>query len=194
MCRWSCWIIWVLAALTAVSACGPRASPPQPAAVVFLPGEYVKESYFAPDFKPADSIYALNAFPVAIAANASAGAFQKIFAEELTRAWQAQGLKIGSGQDACSLSGTIHHLAVRGARLRWLTGRLFASLTISGTITRGTQVLFAFRDQVYLSSPLAPGLAAPMEKDLLLARLAREAVNHILNELLLHGPLTAESG
>ena len=55
-------------------------------------------------------------------------------------------------------------------------------------------MLFAFRDQVYLSSPLAPGLAAPMEKDLLLARLAREAVNHILNELLLHGPLTAESG
>ena len=192
MCRWSCWIF--LAALTAVSACGPRALPPQPAAVVFLPGKFVRESYFAPAFKPADTTYSLNAFPVARASNASAEAFQKIFAEELIRAWQAQGLKIGSGKDACSLSGTIHHLAVRGARLRWLTGRLFASLTISGTLTRGTQVLFAFRDQVYLSSPLAPGLAAPMEKDLLLARLAREAVNHILNELLLHGPLTAESG
>ena len=182
-----------MAALMAVGACGPRALPPKPAAVVFLPGEYVKESYFAPDFKPADIIYSLNAFPVARASNASAEAFQKIFAEELVRAWQAQGLKIGSGQDACSLSGTIHYLAVRGAHLRWLTGRLFASLTISGTITRGDQVLFAFRDQVYLSSPVAPGLAAPREKDLLLARLARETVNHLLNELLLHWS-TAESG
>ena len=193
MCRWSCWIFCVLAALTAVSACGPRALPPKPAAVVFLPGEYVEESYFAPDFKPADTIYALNAFPVARAINASAEAFQKIFQEGLVRAWQAQGLKIGSGQNACSLSGTIQYLAVKGARLRWLTGRLFASLTISGTITRGDQVLFAFRDQVYLSSPLAPGVAAPREKDILLARLAQEAVNHLLNELLLHG-LTAESG
>jgi hypothetical protein len=193
MCRWSCWIFCVLAALTAVGACMPRALPPQPAAVVFLPGEYLKESYFAPDFKPADTIYSLNPFPVARASNASAEAFQKIFAEELVRAWQAQGLKIGSGKDACSLSGTIHSLAVRGTRLRWLTGRLFASLTISGTITRVDQVLFAFRDQVYLSSPLAPGVAAPREKDLLLARLAREAVNHLLNELLLQWS-TTESG
>jgi len=193
MCRWSCWIFCVLAALAAVGACGPRALPPKPAAVVFLPGEYVKESYFAPDFNPAECIYSLNAFPVAQASNASAEAFRKIFAEELVRAWQAQGLRIGSGKDACSLTGTIHRLTVRGADFRWLTGRLFASLTISGTITRGSQVLFAFRDQVYLSSPLAPGLAAPMEKDLLLRRLAREAVNHLLNELLLHGS-TPNSG
>jgi hypothetical protein len=193
MYRWSCWIFWVLAALAAAGACGPRALPPQPAAVVFLPGEYLKESYFASDFNPAEAVYFLSAFPVAQASNASAEAFRKIFAEELVRAWQAQGLKIGSGKDACSLSGTIHRLAVRGARLRWLTGRLFASLTISGTITRGTRVLFAFRDQVYLSSPLAPGLAAPREKDLLLARLARETVNHLLNELLLHGS-TPKSG
>lgn len=193
MCRWSCWIFCFLAALTVVGACGPRALPPKPAAVVFLPGEYLKESYFAPNFKPAETVYSLNAFPVAQASNAPAEAFRKIFAEELVRAWQVQGLKTGSGKDACSLSGTIHRLTVRGARLRWLTGRLFASLTISGTITRGAQVLFAFRDQVYLSSPLAPGLAAPREKELLLARLARETVNHLLNELLLHGS-TGESG
>ena len=193
MCRWSCWICCVLAALVAVAACGPLALPPQPAPVIFLPGEYLKESYFAPDFKPAEAVYFLSAFPVAQASNAPAEAFQKIFAEELVRAWQAQGLKIGSGKEACSQSGTIHRLAVRGTRLRWLTGRLYASLTISGTITRGTQVLFAFRDQVYVSSPLAPGLAAPREKDLLLARLARETVNHILNELLLHGS-TPNSG
>jgi hypothetical protein len=191
MCR--CWIFCVLAALVAAAACGPLALPPKPAAVLFLPGEYVKESYFAPDFKPAESIYSLHAFPVARASNASVEAFQKTFQEELVRAWQAQGLKIGTGKDACRLSGTIHDLAVRGAHFRWLTGRLFASLTISGTITRGEQVLFAFRDQVYLSSPLAPGLAAPKEKDLLLRRLAREAVNHLLNELLLHGSI-GESG
>ena len=194
MCRWPCWILFILSAAAAVGACGLRALPPKPAAVAFLPGEYLKESYFAPDFNPAETIYSLNAFPVAQASNVSAEAFRKIFAEELVRAWQAQGLKIGSGKDACSLSGTIHHLAVRGAHLRWLTGRLFASLTISGTITRGDRVLFAFRDQVYLSSPLAPGFAAPHEKDLLLHRLAQETVNHLLNELLLLHGVTGDSG
>jgi hypothetical protein len=68
-----------------------------------------------------------------------------------------------------------------------LSGRLFASLTIAGTINRGEQVLFAFQDQINLSSPVSPGLAAPREQDLLLHQLAREAAHHILNELLLHG-------
>ncbi len=80
-----------------------------------------------------------------------------------------------------------------GTRLRWLTGRLHASLAIAGTISRGEQVLFAFRDQVNVSSPLAPGPPAPREQELLLRQLARESIHHLLNELLLHGILD-ESG
>jgi hypothetical protein len=195
MCRWFSWILCLLAVLVTVAACHPRVLPAVPAAGVPLqPGRYVNESYFAPDFKPAQITYSFNAFPVTQATNAPEQAFQKIFQEELIRAWQDQGLKIASGKEAGRVSGTIHRLLVRGARFRWLTGRLYASLSISGTITRGSQVLFAFRDQVYMASPVAPGRAAPREKDLLLRHLAQEAAHRILNELLLHGPPTAESG
>lgn len=193
MCRWFSWIVCVLAVLVALAACRPRSLPVGPAAVPFQPGRYVKESYFAPDFQPTQTAYTFNAFPVTQADRASEQAFQKIFQAELLRAWQAQGLQLASGKKAALVSGTIHCVSVRGARLRWLSGRLHASLAISGTITRESQVLFAFRDQVYMSSPVAPGRAAPQEKDLLLRRLARETVHHLLNELLLHG-VTAESG
>ena len=185
---------WEAVSTAAVAAFRPRALPAGPAAPVPLkPGNYVKEFYIAPDFEPTRTAYTFNIFPVIQADNASAQAFQQIFQEELLRAWQDQGLKAASGQEAAAVSGTIHRVAVKGARLRWLSGRLQASLAISGTITRGSQVLFAFQDQVYLSSPVAPGLAAPREKDLLLRRLAREAVHHLLNEMLLHG-VTTESG
>ena len=194
MCRWCSWICCVLVITAAVAACRPRALPAGPAAPVPLkPGNYVKEFYIAPDFEPTRTAYTFNIFPVIQADNASAQAFQQIFQEELLRAWQDQGLKAASGQEAAAVSGTIHRVAVKGARLRWLSGRLQASLAISGTITRGSRVLFAFQDQVYLSSPVAPGRAAPREKDLLLRRLAREAVHHLLNEMLLHG-VTTESG
>ncbi len=195
MCRWFSWILCLLTVLVSVAACGPRVLPAGPAAGVPLQaGRYVKESYVAPDFNPTRLTYSFHAFPVTQATNASEQTFQKIFQEELVRAWQDQGLKIAAGKEAGRVSGTIHRLLVRGARFRWLTGRLYASLSISGTITRGSQVLFAFRDQVYMASPVAPGRAAPLEKDLLLRQLAQEAVHHLLNELLLHGPPTAESG
>ena len=131
--------------------------------------------------------YTFGTFTVAAANQAPAEAFLKIFQDELVRAWQAQGLKLGPGENACQLSGTIEGLAVTGARLRWLTGRVHAELAISGAINRGDQVLFAFRDQVHVSSPLAPGPPAPREQELLLRQLARETIYHILNELLLHG-------
>lgn len=193
MCRWFFWIFCVFAVLAAVAACRPRALPVGSTAVPFQPGHYVKESYFAPDFQPTQTAYILGVFPVTQADNVPAQTFQKIFQQELVQAWQDQGLKLNSGKDAVRVSGTIHRVSVRGARIRWLTGQLHASLAISGTITRGSQVLFAFRDQVDMSSPVAPGPAAPQEKDLLLRRLARETVHHLLNELLLHGA-TAESG
>ncbi len=180
------------ASLTALGACGPLVLPPPPAGVPMLPGQYVRLSYFSPDFKPEDVSYTFNEFTVAPDSNALAGTFQKIFQDELLRAWPAQGLKLDHGKETARVSGTIQHLSVKGARLRWLSGRIFASLTIAGTITRGGQVLFAFQDQINLSSPVSPGLAAPREQDLLLRRLAREAAYHILNELLLHGRTASE--
>jgi hypothetical protein len=173
--------------IAALGACAPLILPPPPAGVPLLPGQYVRLSYFAPDFKPEDVSYTINAFTVAPGSDAQAGAFAKILQDELIRAWQAQGLKLDHGEEAARLSGTIQYLSVKGARLRWLSGRIFASLTIAGTIARGEQVLFAFQDQINLSSPVSPGFVAPREQDLLLRHLAREAAQHILNELLLHG-------
>lgn len=175
------------AAVAALEACGPRLLSPLPADLTFPPGHYVQESYFAPNFKPEDLSYELVTFAMALNSEAPWETFLKIFQEELVRAWRAQGLKVGPGENAGRLSGTIQHLALRGAHLRWLTGRLHAELTLTGTITRRDEVLFAFKDQVNLSSPLVPGLAAPKEQDLLLRQLAREAVHRILNEMLLHG-------
>jgi len=194
MSRWFFWILCVCTVLAAVAACRPRVWPAGSTAAPFQPGRYVTESYFSPDFQPQQTAFTLAAFPVTRADNVSADAFEKIFQEELLLAWQEQGLKPAAGRDAARVSGTIHRVSVRGARLRWLTGQLHASLVVSGEITRGSQVLFAFRDQVFLSSPVAPGRASPQEKDLLLRHLARETVHHLLNELLLHGPPTADSG
>ena len=178
----------VLAAfIAALGACGPLALPPPPAGLPLQPGQYVRASYFAPGFKPEEASYTFTVFTLAPGSDSQGIAFLKVFQDELVRAWQAQGLKLGQGEKMARLSGTIQHLSVKGARLRWLSGRIFASLTISGTITRGEQVLFAFQDQINLSSPVSPGLAAPKEKDLLLHQLARETAYHILNELLLHG-------
>ncbi len=184
------WMTCVLAALTAAAwACGPRFLPPLPAVPTYPPGQYVLESYVAPNFKPEDLSYTIAPFAMGPHSQVAAETFLKIFQEELVRAWQAQGLKLSPGAPASLVSGTIQQLAIRGAQLRWLTGRLHAELTITGAITRGEEVLFAFKDQVNLSSPLSPGLAAPKEQDLLLRQLAREAVHRVLNELLLHGAM-----
>lgn len=178
----------VLAAFPAApGGCGPRALPPLPAEFNCQPGRYVQESYFAANFTPEELTYTINPFTWGPGNDGAAESFLKIFQDELVSSWQAQGLQLGQGEQAGRLSGTIQHLSLQGARLRWLTGRLHAALVISGTITRGDQVLFAFRDQVNLSSPVAPGLAAPKEEDLLLRQLARETVHHLLNELLLSG-------
>jgi len=191
--RMPCLVAFALAALAVVSACAPRPLPAGPSGLALQPGRYVSECYFAPGFKPGEVAYALTPFTVAAASDVDAPAFLKLFQEELTRAWQAQGLKLNQGEVAVRLSGAIHQLAVRGARLRLVTGRVHAVLTLSGAIAQGDQVLFAFRDRVLVSSPLAPGPAAPQERLLLLRFLARETVTHLLNELLLHGE-TAESG
>jgi hypothetical protein len=178
----------VLAAfIVALGACGPLVLPPPPAGVPMHPGQYVRLAYFAPGFNPEDVSCTFTPFTVTPGSDAQASAFVKIFQDELVRAWQAQGLKLDHGKEAARVAGTIQHLSVKGGRLRWFSGRIIASLTIAGTITQGKQVLFAFQDQINLSSPVSPGFTAPREQDLLLRQLAREAAYHILNELLLHG-------
>ncbi len=191
--RLLCRILLAVVILASGCAGGVKPLPGAPAGAIWQPGRYVQSSFFAPDFKPEEMSYTLTAFPVEQADRAPAAAFEKIFQAELVRAWQAQGLKLGPAEPAATLSGTVHHLSLKGARLRWLTGRVHASLTMSGALTRGGQVLFAFRDQVRLSSPLAPGPAVPREQEMLLSRLAREAAQHLLNELLLQGR-TPDSG
>jgi len=196
MCRLCLWVTSVVAALAILGGCGPRLLPAPPAdlaGVPLQPGRYVQESSVAPDFNPEGVSYSLGAFTVAGADRAPVETFSKIFQDELARAWQAQGLKLAPGENACLVTGAIRDLSVTGTRVRWLTGRVHASLAISGAITRGGQVLFAFRDQVSVSSPLAPGPPAPREQELLLRQLARESIHHLLNELLLHGILE-ESG
>lgn len=189
MCRLLSLLTSLLAALVLLGACGPRPLPPVSGGLALEPGKYVTESYFAPGFHPEDLTYTFSTFTVASAEGVPAGALVEIFQAELPRAWQAQGLKLGPGHNAANLSGTFPTLAVTGLRLRWLTGRVHASLTISGELIRQGQVLFAFRDQVGVRSPLAPGPTAPREQELLLRLLAREAVHHLLNELLLHGAM-----
>uniref|UniRef100_A0A7C3Z1E0 Lipoprotein n=1 Tax=Desulfobacca acetoxidans TaxID=60893 RepID=A0A7C3Z1E0_9BACT len=186
--RLICSLACVLAAfIAALEGCATLAVPPAPAGLAFQPGRYVQESYFAPGFNPEEATYTIGPFMVATDNEASSEAFQKIFQDELVRSWQAQGLKLGQGETACQVSGTIQRLSIQGERLRWLIGRLHAVLVISGTITRKGQRLFAFRDQISLGTPVAPGLVAPKEKDLLLRQLSREAAQHLLNELLLTG-------
>ena len=106
--------------------------------------------------------------------------------DELTRAWQANGLKITATGDAV-LSGTVRNVDIRGTSLRWLIGKIDANLVVSGAITRGGETLFAFQDRIYLSSPLQPGPSAPKENEILLHAAARTLAVHLLNELLLYG-------
>jgi len=185
-------LLLIFTMLTTVAACGPRPLPATLAGLTLQPGRYIKESYFAPGFKPGKATYALTPFTATAAGGASAALFAKLFQEVLLGAWEAQGLKLSPQGKAYRLDGTIQSLSVRGDRFRRVTGRVHAVLTISGTITHDEQVVFAFRDRVAASSPLAPGPPAPKEKELLLRQLARETAIHLLNELLLHGD-TADS-
>ena len=73
-----------------------------------------------------------------------------------------------------------------------MTGKISAGLEVSGAITREGQTLFAFRDRVRVTSPVKPGPPAPKEGELLLRQAVQAFVNHLLTELLLHGPPVPE--
>jgi hypothetical protein len=170
--------------------CVPRLPPDVPPGVTLQPGKYLYAYYRAPDFHPAQATYSITPFTVQTAQDFPAATFQTIFMQELTRAWQANGLKV-SPQGNTDLNGVIQSVAIRGRTLRFLRGRIDAHLVVSATITRGNDTLFAGQDRISLSSPVNPGPSAPKEDEMLLKQAARTFAVHLLNELLLYWP-TAE--
>ncbi len=168
--------------------CVPRLPPAVPPGVVLRPGQYITAYYRAPDFHPTQATFVMQPFPVETAQGFPAATFKSLFMQELTRAWQANGLKL-SPQGHTVITGVVQYVAVRGKAIRWLTGKIDANLVVSGAITRGADTLFAFQDRFCLSSPMNPGPPAPKEDELLMRQAARTFATHLLNEMLLYWPL-----
>jgi len=185
-----CTSLGPMAALTMmlIWGCAPRMTPILMGDLTLQPGRYLTASYRAPDFAANRTAYALESFTVPAAQGVAPEAFQAQLQAELSRAFQANGLKIDPGSDTV-LSGTVSHLAIRGASLRFIFGKITAELTVEGRVTRGAETLFAFQDRISLTSPLNPGPPAPKEKELLLNQAARTFASHLLNELLLYWPV-----
>jgi hypothetical protein len=184
-----CTSLGLILALCLVSSggCAPRLAPATPSGVTLQPGKYLTAYYRAPDFNPAKATYALTPFSVERAEGFPADTFQTLFMQELTQAWQANGLTL-SPQGDTVLSGVVQYVAVRGKTVRFIRGKIDADLVVSGAITRGGNTLFACQDRFSLSSPVNPGAAAPKEEEMLLRQAARTFATHLLNELLLYWP------
>lgn len=170
--------------LLLAAGCRSLTLPPPPPGVELRPGQYVGEYFAAPDFDPAAGRYQLAPLRVE-EGRTTAAAFPRLFQEELSRAFAANGLTLGLAPADYRLSAVIHRVEVSRA-FRWWRGRISAHLLFSGTITHKERVVFACRDAVTLSSPVAPGPAAPREEELLLRQLARTAAQRLLNQMLLY--------
>ena len=182
--RTSLGLIWPVA-LVCLWGCVPRPAPTLLAGIVLQPGRYLTSSYRAPDFDPARIAYALKSFRVEAAPGVDPEAFQTQLQTEISRAFQANGLKIDP-QSPTVLRGEVQQVVIQGAELRFLIGRITAYLTVQGTISRGDEILFAFQDRLRVTSPINPGPPAPKERELLLNQAARILAAHLLNELLLY--------
>ncbi len=176
--------------LVCLWGCAPRLAPATPGGVVLSAGRYLASYYRAPDFDPAKGTYVLKAFPLETVQGVAPDIFQGLFMEELAQAWRANGLKIADQGDT-SLDGVVQYVAIRGAALRFLRGKIDADLIVSAAITQGGEVQFACQDRISVASPVNPGPPAPKEAELLLRQAARTFATHLLNEMLLYWP-TAE--
>ena len=179
-----------MAALTMmlIWGCAPRMTPILAGDLTLQPGRYLTASYRAPDFAANRTAYALEPFTIPAAQGLDPEAFPAQLQAELSRAFQANGLKIDPDSDTV-LSGTVSRLTIRGAPLRFIFGKITVELTVEGRVTRGAETLFAFQDRISLTSPVNPGPSAPKEKELLLNQAARTFAFHLLNELLLYWPV-----
>jgi hypothetical protein len=182
-----------LAVLAGVGCVPPRSFSPPPAGVVMQPGSYLTEYYVAPEFDPTQGACHLGPFTVEQTHGVAPDVFLPIFQAELTRAWEANGLKTAAQapESGCALTGVLNLVSIRGESLRFLQGSISGQLMVSGTITRAGRVVFAFRDRISEDSPVNPGPQAPKEKELLLRQICRSFAHRLLDELLLHG-LTPE--
>jgi hypothetical protein len=185
-------VIWFCLVLALTGGCASYRLPPPPAGVSLQRGNFVQEFFLAPGFAPAQVSYALGPFTVEQAQGVTTETFVSLFRAELTRAWEANGLKLSDKKPDCRLAVTIHQVKVDSGSLRFLRGRISARRVVSGTMSRDDHLLFAFRDRLSLNSPVNPGPPAPKESELLLQKISRELAHHLLNELLLHG-LTADA-
>ena len=168
--------------------CAPRMTPILAGDLTLQPGRYLTASYRAPAFVANRTAYALELFTVPAAQGVDPEGFQAQLQAELSRAFQANGLKIDPASDTL-VSGTVSRLAIRGASFRFIFGKITAELTAEGRVTRGAETLFAFQDRISVTSPLNPGPPAPKEKELLSNQAARTFASHLLNELLLYWPV-----
>jgi hypothetical protein len=162
--------------------------------VTLQSGRFLEGFYIAPDFVPDRVTYDLEPFTVEQARGVDPGAFQALLQEEMTQAWEANGLKLKGPKGDCRVSGVVRLVKIKGTTLRFLTGRISADLEVSGVITKDGQTVFAFSDLVLARSPVNPGPPAPKEQELLLRQAARTFVNHLLTELLLYGPWVPGEG
>jgi hypothetical protein len=177
--------------LLLVSGCRSLALPPGPAGVALKPGHYLREYYAAPDFQPARHRYDLAPFVLEASAGVDPAVFRLLFQTELAKAFAANGLALSAAEADCRVEAVVHRVAVSSV-LRFLRGRSAAELQASGSIIQGTRPVFAFRDALRLTSPLAPGRTDPKETELLLRQLSRAFAQRLVNQLLLYG--LAESG
>jgi hypothetical protein len=179
-----------MAALTMMLlwGCAPRMTPTLAGDLTLEPGRYLTASYRAPDFAANRTVYALEPFTVLAAQGVDPEAFQAQLQAELSRAFEANGLKIDPASDTV-VSGTVSRLAIRGTSFRFLFGKITVDLTVEGRVTRGAETLFAFQDRISVTSPLNPGPPAPEEKKLLSNQAAQTFASHLLNELLLYWPV-----
>jgi hypothetical protein len=165
--------------------CLPRPKLALPAGVTLQPGRYLKEYYRAPGFAPEKAVYRLEPFTLEEIKNIAPDAFQPLLAAELTRAWEANGLKLSPRGDT-TLSGTVQVVRVNRS-LRFLFGKISADLIISGALTREGEILFVFLDRIHMVSPVSPGTRASKENELILQAALQTFSSHLLNELLLQG-------
>jgi len=185
--KFTSWGLVVVLCLVGQAACAPRLAPATPAGVALEPGRYLTAYYRSPEFTPAQATYVLTPFTVETAQGVAADTFKTLFMEELTQAWKANGLKLADQGDTV-VDGVVQYVAIRGAAFRFIRGRIDADLVVSGTVTRGSDILFACQDRITLSSPVNPGPPAPKEDELLLRQAARTFAIHLLNEMLLYWP------
>lgn len=183
--------------LLLAAACLRPSLPPPSLGVEFGPGRYVREYYAAPDFEPTAGRYHLAPIRVEAIEGMEPESARRLFQAEVSQALTANGLAVHPAPADMELTLVLHRLEVSRA-FRWLRGRISATLALSGTITHKDRPVFAFRDTLRLTSPLAPGPAAPQESQLLLRQLFREAARRMVNQMLLYrfsaaGPRSANT-